>query len=253
MATIPVLWHFPISHYNEKVRWALDWKGVAHRRVALGPSYMLRAWWAHGQPKLPVLHFDDGPVGDSTHIIATLEQRVPNPSIYPSDAADRERALALEDYFDEVVGDPVRSMIVGNLVRRDPRSAIDALGTSMPQMARFAQAIRPVFQVFYFWRHSIDDAAIDAAPGIIESCFDRIEAERDGGAYLVGERFGVADLTAAALLGPILQPPQMEYPLGGTMPEPVEELRATLAQHPAWDWLLGIWQRHRGSSSEVID
>src|SRR5207245_1904438 len=24
----PVLWHFPISHYNEKARWALDWKGI---------------------------------------------------------------------------------------------------------------------------------------------------------------------------------------------------------------------------------
>ena len=24
----PLLWHFPISHFNEKVRWALDWKGI---------------------------------------------------------------------------------------------------------------------------------------------------------------------------------------------------------------------------------
>jgi hypothetical protein len=23
----PVLWHLDISHYNEKVRWALDYKG----------------------------------------------------------------------------------------------------------------------------------------------------------------------------------------------------------------------------------
>jgi hypothetical protein len=30
----PVLWHLEISHYNEKVRWALDYKGVAHVRRA---------------------------------------------------------------------------------------------------------------------------------------------------------------------------------------------------------------------------
>jgi len=30
----PVLWHFPISHYNEKARWALDWKGKMTQDLA---------------------------------------------------------------------------------------------------------------------------------------------------------------------------------------------------------------------------
>jgi hypothetical protein len=28
-----LLWHIPLSHYSEKVRWAPDYKGIAHRRV----------------------------------------------------------------------------------------------------------------------------------------------------------------------------------------------------------------------------
>jgi glutathione S-transferase len=28
----PLLWHIPLSHFSEKVRWALDYKGIAHRR-----------------------------------------------------------------------------------------------------------------------------------------------------------------------------------------------------------------------------
>ena len=28
----PVLWHFTVSHYNEKARWALDFKRVRHLR-----------------------------------------------------------------------------------------------------------------------------------------------------------------------------------------------------------------------------
>ena len=28
----PLLWHIPLSHFNEKARWALDYKGTAHRR-----------------------------------------------------------------------------------------------------------------------------------------------------------------------------------------------------------------------------
>jgi len=58
MAT-PVLWHFPISHYNEKVRWALDWKHIPHVRRTLGPDYLPRVWWATRRGTLPVLWLDD--------------------------------------------------------------------------------------------------------------------------------------------------------------------------------------------------
>jgi glutathione S-transferase len=53
-----LLWHIPLSHYSEKVRWALDYKGIAHRRRVLGPDYLIRVWRATGQGKLPVLWLD---------------------------------------------------------------------------------------------------------------------------------------------------------------------------------------------------
>jgi Glutathione S-transferase, N-terminal domain len=54
----PLLWHIPLSHFSEKVRWALDYKGIEHRRRVLGPDYLIRAWRATGQGKLPVLWLD---------------------------------------------------------------------------------------------------------------------------------------------------------------------------------------------------
>ena len=30
--SLPTLWHIEISHFSEKARWALAWKGVEHRR-----------------------------------------------------------------------------------------------------------------------------------------------------------------------------------------------------------------------------
>ena len=51
----PLLWHIPLSHYSEKVRWALDYKGIAHRRRVLGPDYLVQVWLTTGQGKLPVL------------------------------------------------------------------------------------------------------------------------------------------------------------------------------------------------------
>ena len=49
---------------------------------------------------------------------------------------------------------------------------------------------------------------------------DRIESERAGGDYLVGEGFTVADLTAAALLYPLVWPPEFQYELPDPCPEP---------------------------------
>src|SRR6185312_14903114 len=99
----PLLWHIPLSHYNEKVRWTLDYKGVAHRRQVARSDYLWRAWRATGQGKLPILFLDGRAISDSTAIIAALEARYPEPALYPRDPAAREQALAVEDWLDEQV------------------------------------------------------------------------------------------------------------------------------------------------------
>ena len=76
--SVPLLWHFPISHFNEKVRWALNWKRVPHRREALSASYPFRAWWATGHVTLPVLHLGGRAIRDSTAILAALERTAGN-------------------------------------------------------------------------------------------------------------------------------------------------------------------------------
>jgi glutathione S-transferase len=47
------------------------------------------------------------------------------------------------------------------------------------------------------------------ARGLLAAALDRIEQQRQG-AYLVADAFTVADLTAAAMLSPILQPPEIQ-------------------------------------------
>ena len=88
----PLLWHIPLSHFNEKVRWTLDYKRIPHRRQVLGAGYLIRAWRATGRGTLPILFLDGRAIGDSTHIIAALEERYPEPPLYPGDAAARQRA-----------------------------------------------------------------------------------------------------------------------------------------------------------------
>ena len=54
-------------------------------------------------------------MADSTRIIATLEERWPDPPLYPADPELRDQALALEDFFDEEVGHPLRTLLLGDL------------------------------------------------------------------------------------------------------------------------------------------
>ena len=248
----PLLWHIPFSHYNEKVRWALDHKRIAHRRQVLGPNYLFHAWRATRRGTLPILWLEGRAIGDSTRIIAALEARYPEPALYPVDAAARERALALEDYFDEQLGPALRAAIVTPLFRHDPDLALRVLTTGMPNQAY--QRLRPlvrIFPAFYRFRHKIKDARLEADRATVNAALDRIEHERQGRVYLVADAFSVADLTAAAMLSPILQPPEVQYPLCLELPAYVQDYRAALLRHPATEWAAAIYRLHRGHSAEV--
>jgi glutathione S-transferase len=249
---MPLLWHIPLSHFNEKVRWTLDYKSIAHRRRVLGPDYLIRAWRATGRGTLPILFLDGRAIGDSTYIIAALEARYPEPALYPADAAARQQALALEDYFDEQLGPALRAAFVTPLFRHDPDIALRMLTTGMPDQAyQTLRPLRRIFPVFYRFRHKISDAKLEADRSTVNAALDRIEQERQGGAYLVGGAFTVADLTAAAMLSPLLQPPEIQYPLRVELPAYLRDYRAMLLKHPAAQWAAGIYRLHRGRSAEA--
>jgi len=248
----PLLWHIPLSHFNEKARWTLDYKRIAHHRQVLGSDYLIRAWRATGRGTLPILFLDGRAIGDSTHIIAALEERCREPPLNPGDAVARRRALELEDYFDEQLGPALRSAIIAPMLRHDPDVALRVLTTGMPDKAyRTLRPLGRMFAAYYRFRHKIREAKLEADRATVDAALDRIEQERQGRAYLVGDSFTVADLTAAAMLGVLLQPPEIQYPLRVQLPPYLQDYRAALLRHPAMQWAAGMYRLHRGSSAEV--
>jgi glutathione S-transferase len=245
----PMLWHIPVSHYSEKARWALAYKGVEHdRRSPPPPSHMpISLVLTRGKHNtFPVLTIDGRPIGDSTEIIGALERRYPDPPLYPSDAAGRRRALELEDWFDEELGPPIR-LLAWHEVTRDPeRLAEFAVATSpvtVPERARpvLAAGARTFVNVRYGVKS--EEAAEDAR-GRVLAALDRLEGELDGSDYLVGERFSVADLTAAALFYPLVLPPEGPRQLADP-PEAFERFRAPLRERPGFRWVEEMFRRHR--------
>ncbi|HEY6420839.1 MAG TPA: hypothetical protein VIX59_17730 [Candidatus Binataceae bacterium] len=52
--------------------------------------------------------------------------------------------------------------------------------------------------------------------------------------YLAADRFTVADLAAAALLSPLVRPPEFPYQTALPLPEPLAKIRDSLSTHRAF-------------------
>jgi glutathione S-transferase len=245
-----VLWHIELSHYNEKVRWALDYKAIPHeRRVPMPGLHRLSALaLTRGRhDRLPVAEIDGRRIGDSTAIIAALEAFRPQPALYPADAGERARALALEDFFDEQLAPEVRrwmwhhtlpdtSLVVDSLLPADARARRRLLSA-------FAPLGGPIIRRDY----GIDDEHVAAAAQRIRAAMDRLEAEIGPSGYLAGESFTVADLSAAALFTPLLSPPGREHQPVRVAPA-VMEFRTELAARPGGEWVDEMYRRHRAGA-----
>jgi glutathione S-transferase len=246
----PVLWHIEISHYNEKARWALDQKGIEHERRAPTPgAHMIVAFWlTRGRSKtFPLLQLDGEAIGDSTAIIAELERRYPDPPLYPEDPDERRRALELEEFFDEELG-PHARLLAFHEATKDPavveRFTVDLLPGRLADIGPVRAGAMRFFSTFAALRYGVkSDRRAELAKAKILAAFDRLESELGSGDYLVGDGFTVADLTAASLLYPLVQPP--EGPALPPAPEALERFRAPLKERPGYRWVQEMFAKHR--------
>jgi glutathione S-transferase len=249
--TKPTLWQLEISHYSEKARWALAHKGVAHRRRSPLPGMHMAValWLTRGKGKIfPVLELDGRTIGDSTAVIAALEDRYPNPPLYPADPEQRRRALELEDFFDEELGPHTRLLPFYELIN-EPEMFAEVASAAVPGPLGKAKGFIGLYARTYtslrFGANS--DAAAATAREKIVAAMDRLDAElaANGGEYLVGERFGIADLTAASLFYPLVGPEGGPLPPETPTPPALERFRDDLSDRPGYLWVEEMFRRHR--------
>jgi glutathione S-transferase len=112
------LYSGPLSLFTAKVRIALDEKGLPYERVEVGWSLAHRYEPHHPDvvelnPKrqVPVLVDGDLVAYDSTLILEYLEDRYPEPPLYPREVAARARCRRLEAAADEILFPPLWDLI----------------------------------------------------------------------------------------------------------------------------------------------
>ncbi|MEN8158836.1 MAG: glutathione S-transferase family protein [Myxococcota bacterium] len=164
------LYTHALSPFSGKVRVALDEKDVAYdeerlpisRQAILSkPKAMLDV---NPRGQVPTLIAGELALYDSTVILEWLEERHPEPTLLPRDVDARARARLLEDEGDWLMNTAVMQLLAQTYRLSDPSPA--------------------------------DPAELAAATTALRGAFDRLEAQlADGRAHLVGEDFGVADLS----------------------------------------------------------
>ncbi|HVC08102.1 MAG TPA: glutathione S-transferase family protein [Solirubrobacterales bacterium] len=247
--SLPTLWQIDVSHYSEKVRWALAHKGVEHRRRSPlpGAHMAIALWLTRGaQTTFPVLSLDGRHVGDSTAIIAALEERYPEPALYPVEAAERRRALALEAYFDEELGPPIR-LLAWHELGNDPQRFAELMQATAPgplaKRPGLAAGYARAFSGIRFGAR--DPVQAERARLKILNALDYLEEELGEGGYLVGDSFTVADLTAASLFYPLVLPPEGPLPIDQPPARGMERFRQPLKERRGYRWVVEMFSRHR--------
>jgi len=252
---VPVLWQVQVSHYVEKVRWALDYKRVPHIRRSLLPGlHAVKAKRLTGDTSTaPVLTINGRSTGDSSRIIALIEERWPQPPLYPEDPAQRRRALELEEFFDEELGPHIRRAFYHELLPH-PELVVPLFTQGRPRAARaLLRTGFPILRVAMRRRFEISATAAANSRAKMVAAMDRLEREISPSGYLVGDRFTVADLTAAALFYPVPRPARFPYAMvaDADLPDSFREFVDSLARRPGGQWVAQIYRQHRGASAEL--
>jgi len=247
MTATPQLYAFGISHYCEKARWALDWRGIAFKEVRWppGPHILLARRQGAAGSSLPILRHADEVIQGSGAIIDWAERMGGGPSLTPE--LDAERALAIEARADAVLGVHVRRFVYGATLTDHPELVKPLLFDGVaPRLRTAAEAMWPMVRKTMI-------AGMDAGPEAAPDSQVRIEDELDwleerlaeGGGFLAGGGFSRADLTVASLLAPLARPDEAPIYRDFSLPQPLAATVEAWRRRPLLQWVLTIYREHR--------
>ena len=114
-----LVYRIPFSTNVERVSLALAHKGHDVEWVDLDPADRSEVERVSGQPLVPVLVDNGRVVCDSTEILRYLEQQVPEPALWPGDAARRAELDVFLDWFNRLWKRPPNE-IEAERAKRDP-------------------------------------------------------------------------------------------------------------------------------------
>jgi len=240
------LYQFEFSHFCEKARWALDYKGLPHARKNLLPGLHARvARELAPNSSLPILLDSGTIVQDSTSIITFLDKQYPDRPLTPRDAQEAEEALAWEEYLDEEIGVQVRRWFYYHALP-DRDCALRFLLDGAPWYGRPLFAlIYPKVRAAMIELMNIHAESARQAEERLMAALDKLDDAVKDRPFLVGDRFSRADLTGCALLRRHCAAGEATAEIAAAVPAPVYALRHAHRSRPFVRWVRETYRSHR--------
>lgn len=249
MDSKPLILHqFLASHFNEKVRWALDFKGLEHQREDYlpGPHASKIRKKSGGATSTPLLQHGDECISGSAEIIDWLEANYPQQPLYPQDEELQRKALDWQRLFDSELGPATRTALF-SVMLAEPGYMSATFGASKSLLKRtLYRGVFPVARSKIAKAYAVDQQeTIDSAKAICTRYLDLIATTAQGGRFLVGEQFSVADLAAASLLSPLTSLTHPDMQRRQPIPEGVQDFLRQWQEHPTIAWVQGLYAEFR--------
>ncbi len=245
------LFQFAHSHYNEKARWALDWKGVPHKRTSLLPGpHIPVIRKLTGQTATPVLRIGDEIITGSGKIVQRLDEIFPDRPLLPADPEMVAAAFELQRTIDNGLGPAIRHCAFVAF-RNEPGFLCDLMAghVSLPKRLAYRAAL-PVLMWKINQMLNLDDRDLfEKQCTEITRALDMIASRINAHGYLAGEQFTLADMAAAAIATPLARPPEAQIKWPENPPAQAADWNRRWRDHAACDWVREMFVRHRGTSA----
>lgn len=210
------LYQFAISHFCEKARWALAYKGASDvEPVYLVPGpHMFVVKRMAKRTTVPILEDGGQTIQGSNEILNHLEVKFPEKRLLPDDPALVE---AVHEWvrLADVMGEDVRAVLYGEALEGNPKEVKRLWTQGAPFIQRMM--IKVMYPVVvkkikrYYRLNATDLPRFEAR---FEESLARFDEAYSKGPYLVGDRFSWADMSVAAILASMVNPPQHPLRVG---------------------------------------
>ena len=238
------LYQMPISHYCEKIRWALDFKQLDYQVKNLLPGlHVKKAKKLAPRSSLPILVHDGKATQDSSEIITYLDGVFPDHPLTPVDPELKQEALRWEQFADQEIGGHVRRVCY-HILLDHPRIVTPFFTHQGPWYGKFLiKRIYPRLQKTMRELMQINEQSFQESVTHLHQAVATINAHLEDRKYFAGERFSRADLANAALLAPLVMPDGYGLDWPQQVPDRLQQLMDEF--RPKIAWVGRFYQQHR--------
>ncbi|HEY1954782.1 MAG TPA: glutathione S-transferase [Polyangiaceae bacterium] len=239
------LYTFHISHFSEKVRFALDLSGLPYEEKPLLPgAHFVTTRRIAKESSVPILVDGKDVVQGSSAILDRLASRHAYRAleVAPEHAA---RAGEVEAMCDRAFGRGTQTLFYSVLLE----SPGEIGRMWMQRGPRWAGAFYKVALRFIVPKvreaYDVHEAGIEAARVAYERAFEEMDRATEGREFLFGDTLSRADLTVAALLAPLVQPKEHPFKWRSERPPKLDAFASVFRGRPTWKFVERIYREHR--------